>query len=177
MNVRRAVATDGRRGWVTLVSILILLAPLSVSAQVSKAQILGTWKLTSWTRFVDDVEEPGPLGSGAIAIIMYTADGYMCGNGMRPERAKFSSRDFRSGSPEEKASAFESYFGYCGRYEVDESNGVVMHKVEVSSFPNYTGSDQKRFVTIDGDRMRITTPRVAVDAKQVYQVLLWVRAK
>jgi hypothetical protein len=156
---------------------LIMLLPLAANAQVSKEQIIGTWTLTSWTRVVGDTEEPGPLGSSAIGFIMYTTDGHMCGNGMRPDRPKFASRDFRGGSIEEKAAAFETYFGYCARYEVDESKGVVTHIVAVSSFPNFTGTEQKRFVTVSGDRMTITTPPVQVDGKQTYSILRWERAR
>jgi Lipocalin-like domain len=166
-----------RFGLSKVMGALLVLLPLFAHAQVSKEQIIGTWKLTWWTRLVGDAEEPGPLGPGAIGFIMYTTDGYMCGNAMRPDRPKFTSRDFRAGSPEEKAGAFESYFGYCGRYQVDESNGVVTHTVEVSSFPNFTGTEQKRFVTVDGDRMKITTPSVQIEGKPSHHILLWERAK
>ncbi len=160
-----------------LITAVVMLAPDNADAQVSKEQIIGTWRLTSWTRMVGDTEEPGPLGPDAIGFIMYTADGHMCGNGMRPNRPKFASRDFRGGSAEEKAAAFESYFGYCARYQVDESKGVVTHTVEVSSFPNFTGTEQKRFVSVSGDRMKITTPPVQTDGRQSYSILLWERAK
>lgn len=156
---------------------VVMLAPVDSDAQVSKEQIVGAWKLVSWTRMVGDSEEPGPLGPAATGLIMYTHDGYMCGEVMRPNRQKFASRVFLSGSLEEKAAAFESYTGYCARYEVDASKGVVTHFVEVSSYPNFTGTDQKRFVSVIGDRMKITTPPVQTDGKQSYSVLLWARAK
>lgn len=168
------------RSFRTLLGLMagaVALAPVESGAQVSKEQIVGAWKLVSWTRVVGDTEEPGPLGPAATGLIMYTHDGYMCGEVMRPNRQKFASRVFLSGSLEEKAAAFESYSGYCARYEVDASKGVVTHSVEVSSYPNFTGTDQKRFVSVSGDRMKITTPPVQTDGRQTYNVLLWTRAK
>ena len=160
-----------------LIAGVVMLAPVDSSAQVSKEQIVGTWKLLSWTRMVGDTQEPGPLGPEATGLIMYTHDGYMCGEVMRPSRQKFASRVFLSGSLEEKAAAFESYSGYCARYEVDASKGIVTHFVEVSSYPNFTGTDQKRFVSVSGDRLKITTPPVQIEGRQSYNVLLWSRAK
>ncbi len=140
-------------------------------------QIIGTWRLISWTRLVGETEEAGPLGPDAIGFIMYSADGYMCANVMRPNRPKITTSDSRRAPAEEKAAAFETYFSYCGRYDVAESEGFVTHNVEVSSFPNFTGTAQKRFVTIAGDRMKITTPPASSGGKQVSHVMLWERAK
>ena len=139
-------------------------------------QIIGTWRLISWTRLVGETEEVGPLGPDAIGFIIYSADGYMCANVMRPNRPKITTSDFGRAPAEEKAAAFETYFSYCGRYDVAESEGFVTHSVEVSSFPNLTGTAQKRFVTFVGDRMKITTPPASSGGKQVSHVMLWERA-
>jgi hypothetical protein len=163
--------------WLTVILPAMMFFSVPAVADSLGDQIVGTWKLISWTRLVEGTEEPGPLGPDAIGFIMYTADGYMCGNGMRTNRAKFATSDFRAAPTEEKAAAFESYFGYCGRYQVNDSEGFVTHNVEVSSFPNFTGTAQKRFVTVSGDRMKITTAPFSLGAKQVVSVLLCERAK
>jgi hypothetical protein len=101
----------------------------------------------------------------------------MCANVMRPNRPKLTTSDFRVAPAEEKAAAFETYFSYCGRYDVADSEEFVTHTVEMSLFPNFTGTAQKRFVTIVGDRMTITTPPASSGGKQVSHVMLWERAR
>jgi hypothetical protein len=146
-------------------------------AQSLRDQLLGTWEAVSWVQLVGDVEEPGPLGREPLGLIMYMTDGHMCANGMRPNRTKFSRLDFRGASPEEKANAFESFFGYCGRYEVNESEGYVSHNVMISSFPNYAGTTQKRFVRMNGDQMTLTTPVRTIGGREVTDVITWRRAR
>ena len=162
----------------SIVAAGLLTGPFNVSAQSLKEQLVGTWRVVSWTRLVGDSEEPGALGNDPVGLLMYTADGFICANGMQREgRAKFKTSDFRAGSTEEKAAAFGSYFGYCGRFEINESERSVIHKIEVSSFPNFTGGAEKRFIEISGDRLKLTSAPMVVGERRVIHVLLWERAK
>ena len=38
----------------------------------------------------------------------------------------------------------------------------VIHHVELSLFPNWCGTDQERFIELDGERLTITTAPVQV---------------
>jgi hypothetical protein len=154
-----------------------VMVPPSVYGQSLKEQLLGTWTLVSWTRVAGDVEEPAFLGRDAVGQIMFAPDAHMCFNAMRRNRSQFGSRDFQGGTPDEKTAAYDSYTGYCGRYEVNEQERSVVVQLELSSYPNYTGTTQKRFVEVVGNRLRISTPPIPSGGRQTVFVVVWERAK
>jgi hypothetical protein len=142
-----------------------------------RERLVGTWTLVSWTISFEGVEVPVPMGRGATGLLTYNADGYMSVNIMAPDRPKFVSSDFMAGTAIEKAAAFETFIGYSGRYEVDEEEGSVTHKLQTSSYPNWAGTLQRRFIDLTEDRVRLTAPPVLSDGREVIGVLVWHRAK
>ena len=154
------------------------MASVSEGNQRLTERIWGTWILSSWTRLVGGIEEPGLLGPNAFGQILYSPDGYMSANLMRRGRKRFATDDLIGPSdPLERAAAYDGYQGYCGRYEVDEAASFVLHRVSISSNPNWTESVQKRFVEFIGDRMKLTTPPILRQGKEAAVVLIWQRAK
>jgi hypothetical protein len=153
------------------------MASLSDGTRQLSARIVGTWTLSSWTRFVGSVEEPGLLGRDAFGQIIYSPEGYMSAHLMRRGRARFATDDVAGPSdPLERAAAYDGYQGYCGRYEFDEAGSFVLHRVTLSSNPNWTESVQKRFVQFVGNRMKLTTPPILRQGKEATVVLIWERA-
>jgi hypothetical protein len=142
-----------------------------------RERILGTWILRSWVRTLDGVEEPGPFGPDALGQLVYSPDGHMSGNLMRRTRDRFATEDAAGPEdPRERAAAYDGYLGYCGRYEVDDAAALVLHRVELSSNPNWTGSVQRRLVEFIGTRMKLTTPPIVRHGKPAASVLVWDRA-
>jgi len=161
------------------IAMVLCLALLSTAAygQSLRERLVGTWTLVSWGILSGDVEVPMPMGKGAAGIITYSPDGYMCVNIMAPNRPKFASLDFMGGSVNEKAAAFETFVGYCGRYEVNEQERFVTHTLQTSWYPNWTGTLQKRFIEMTENRIRLTAPPVLSEGRQVVGVLVWERPK
>ena len=159
--------------------LVLFLAALSSAAygQSLRERMVGTWTLVSWGTLSGGVEVPVPMGKGATGIITYSQDGHMCVNIMGPDRPKFASADFMGGTVNEKASAFETFIGYCGRYEVNEQERFVTHTLQTSWYPNWTGSSQKRFIELTGNRIRLTAPPILSQGNQIVGVLVWERAK
>jgi hypothetical protein len=154
------------------------LVPSSAFGQSLKEQLAGTWHLVAWTNVVAGVEEPGMMGRDAIGQVMFAPDGHMCFSAMRSNRSKFGSRDFQAGTPEEKTTAYDSYVGYCGRYEVNEQERSLVFQLALSSYPNFTGTAQKRFAEVTGNRLRISTPPIVLSGgKEFVSVVVWERPK
>lgn len=109
-----------------------------------RERFLGTWELVSTEyRYTDGTRRPypdvGPHGKG---YLMYALDGRMCAQLMNPDRPAWK----EAGHPTdaEKISAFDGFFAYCGKYEVDEAKHVMMHLPDVASWPGFVGSKQPR---------------------------------
>jgi hypothetical protein len=79
-----------------------------------------------------------------------------------------------AGSSEEKARAAESYISYCGRYEFRGDS--VIHHVELSLFPNWSGVHQERLVEVTGDRLTLRTSPLLLDGLEQTARLVWERA-
>ena len=134
--------------------------------------LIGTWRLISWqNRSLLDGEVSYPLGKDAVGYIMYGQDGYMSVAIMRPDRPKFAAGDLLSGGAEERARAAGTYVSYCGRYEFRAD--TVVHRVELSLFPNWVGVEQERLVEVKGDRLTLSTRPILLGGVQRTAHLIW----
>ena len=139
----------------------------------SENPLVGAWRLVSCETRADDGSVDHPLGRDAVGLLIYTDDGHMAVSIARPDRRPFAAGDLLGGSGDEKARAVESYVSYCGRYERrDES---VVHRVEMSLFPNWTGRDQERRVELDGNRLTLEAPPFTIKGMEQRARLVWER--
>jgi hypothetical protein len=141
-------------------------------------RLIGAWKLVSYVEKPEDGSAAvHPLGERPQGIIMYTPDGYMSAQLMRPGRRPFASGDWFDGTAEEYREEASTYIAYSGPFHVDEEKKTLTHSMFVSLFPNWTGQTQPRVVQIDGDRLRLSTEAPARSGgKVVMSYLEWKRA-
>jgi hypothetical protein len=135
--------------------------------------LVGTWRLLSWENRSADGTINYPLGRQAVGLITYTEAGYMSVSMMRGDREPFTAGDLLRGSSEEKARAAESYVSYCGRYEFRGDS--VIHHVELSLFPNWSGVDQERLVEVTGNRLTLRTRPLLLDGTEQSARVVWER--
>ena len=95
---------------------------------------------------------------------MYGEDGYVSVDIMRPDRAKFATEDLLGGEAKERAPAAGTYVSYCGRYEF--RGDTVVHRVELSLFPNWVGVAQERLVEVKGNRLTLSTRPILLGGVQ-----------
>ena len=93
------------------------------------------------------VREWGPNPTGYLS---YDASGFVSVQIVRDPRAAKQSRELTS---DERREAFDSYYAYYGRFEVDDKEGVVTHHIQGSLRPYEVGTDLKRFFKLSGDRL------------------------
>jgi len=142
----------------------------------AKEQFPGTWSLVSWKiELADgDIIEP-PLGPDPLGWIMYHPAGHMSVTIMRPDRPRFASDNLLEAAPEEIEAAFAGYLSYCGSYEVNEQERFVVHRLQLSWFPNFVGTEQKRFFEFAGDRLSLTSPPLTLVGEAQIHRLVWQR--
>ena len=148
----------------------------SAYGQSLKEQLVGSWTLVSMTRVIDDTEQPGLLGRDPVGQFMFGSDGRMCFNAMRRDRQKFDS-PYPGGTSEEKVAAYDSYVGYCGRYEVNDEERSILFRVDLGTYPNWTGTTEKRLAEVTGTRLRIMTPPMLVGGKKIVGTVTWERTQ
>jgi len=96
-----------------------------------------------------------PYGAHPTGYIVYDATGRLHVQVMRtPATPPFAAGDAQ-GTDQEIRAAYDGYVAYFGTYEVDEAQSVVVHRVQGSLMPSYTGTDQPRPIRIVGDALII----------------------
>ena len=139
--------------------------------------IIGARALQSYESFaLDGFDARYRLGRNAKGIIMYTADGYMSAQIMRPDRPAFDHSESDGGTLEQAAAAAAGYLAYSGPFEVEESTGVVHHHVTVSLLPNWLNGTQLRHAKLDGDHLTLSAITEPTAGKEIISTLVWKRA-
>ena len=123
------------------------------SAAEVKQRLVGTWKIVSSQRTLKNGKKAldPALGPSGIGFLIYSADGHMCAELMNPDRPAWKNN--AKPTDKEKVSAFDGFFAYCGRYEIDAEKHLLVHLPEVSMVQNYVGTRQIRPFRFEGTRM------------------------
>ena len=108
---------------------------------------------------------------------MLDAGGRMSVHLLNPNRRRFASGDFLRPTAEELEEAFVGYFGYFGSYTLDESAGVLTFHVEGAAYPNYIGTDQRRFFDFDGTRLTLRTPPERAGGTDITYIIIFERER
>ncbi|MGY0574264.1 lipocalin-like domain-containing protein [Bradyrhizobium sp. RDM12] len=141
--------------------------------QSLKEQLVGTWMLLSWEQKKDDGTKVERYGTSPKGMAFFDADGRYFITVMRSDRAKYASNALWQGTPEENKETADGTITYFGSYAPAEAESSIAIHVEGSSFPNWNGTDQKRFVAMAGDQLTLTVRPPGGDVVDV----IWKRAK
>jgi len=160
-----------------LLTLILISAAAVADAAGAVSPLVGSWRLVSYEGRTADGKITLDYGSSPEGRLMYDQDGRMSVHLVDPGRRAFASGDFLRATPDELRAAFYGYFGYYGRYTVDEKAGVVTHHVEGAAYPNYIGTDQRRIFSIEGDRLILQTPPERAAGSDVIYTIVWQRLR
>lgn len=138
-------------------------------------RIVGSWELVEYSTTSDTGKVDYPLGPDARGLIIYSADGFMSAQIMRPDRMLYRSPNVHSGEMSERSEAAGGYLAYSGPYRVDEENSAVYHEMAVSLYPNWVGDDQKRYARFDGDQLILSSDPLVFRTTTLSPALVWRR--
>lgn len=141
------------------------------------ANLVGGWKLFSFSFQKEDGSVVFPFGENPVGIAIYDAKGNMSAQIMRADIPKFRSRE-RTGDPtdQEMRIAYEGYVGYGGKYDIDATNSAVVFHLKVSSYPNWVGTDLTRSLELAGnDRLTLRAKIPSMEGVPATLVQIWHR--
>jgi lipocalin-like protein len=139
------------------------------------ASFIGVWSLEAIRDRLPDgrLEDHPDFGPSPGGLIVHTGSGHVAVQFMRSGRPRWRNED--DPTEAERAEAARGYGAYAGRYEVDESAGVVHHHVETALIPNRVGITLTRSFSFEGDKMTLSPPRFLRDGVEVDRTLVWRR--
>jgi hypothetical protein len=153
---------------------LSLLASGAFGQQQSlKEQLVGTWTIVSWEQKKSDGTRLQQFGAKPTGIAFFDAGGRYIITVMRSDRARYASSALWQGTAEENKATADGTQTYFGTYSISEADRSIAIHIEGSSFPNWNGTDQKRFVAIEGDQLTLTIRPQSGENVDV----VWKRAK
>ena len=161
-----------------LVAIYLLAAPLASGQggnprKATSAGLVGTWTLVSETAHQGD-KTTQPLGPNPLGMMMFDRGGRFIMFIARPGIPKFEAGKRDAGTAEENKAVLAGVLAFFGTYSVNEADQVLILRPEASTFPNWNGADQKRFLKFAGDH-QIWTNRTPAIGAEVVEVV-WKRA-
>jgi hypothetical protein len=133
------------------------------------SQFIGTWELVKWTAKPAEGELFYPFGRDAVGQIIYDATNGVIVSIMKKDRKAFASGDFLNGNVEEILSAYNGFVAYWGTYAIDQAERKVIHRIRISSFPNWVGQDQVREYDFQDDFLTLRASAIGATQHE----LLW----
>ena len=152
---------------------VFLASMVGTPQQCENASIVGGWRLISASSTgADGGRSETPFGISPTGMLIYTPGGHMVAIISYSGRPPLTG-DRVAAPPSERAQAFATSFAYSGRYTFLCDR--VVHHVEVSTVPNWVGTDMTRTVKIIGDRLILGTPPIMRGGASSTFELVWKR--
>jgi hypothetical protein len=148
--------------------------PDTAPSQSTQSPLVGSWRLVSFELRDEEGTVTRPWGDEVSGLNTYSAHGYLSEQFGSAHRPALTHDDWVNASPEEIDLAARHYFAYAGAYEIDGQE--VVYRIQVSLMPNWVGKTERRFWSVSGDTLTITTPPLLVGGKQQVSTLVYKRA-
>jgi hypothetical protein len=154
-------------GWLTV---------SAVSQQKSlKDQLVGTWTLVATENVRADGTKFEPYGRNPKGILTFDGSGRYSLTIVRSDLPKMSGKTVDQGTAKEYEAIVKGLVATFGTFSVNESDKTISTHVEGSSFPNITGTDQKRIVvSLNANELRYTNAATITGSRAD---VTWTRAK
>ena len=135
--------------------------PWSTAIAQPAKDLVGTWNAVSAT-----VEQGGnktdTFGPNPKGTLVFDGNGRYVLVILRSDLSKFASNNRATGTPEENKAVVQGSIAHFGAYSVDDDNKTIVYRIEASTFPNWSGVEQKRQFTITGDELTYVVPSASV---------------
>jgi hypothetical protein len=159
-----------------MMALLFLGVALQTLAQSAQDQLAGTWMLVSIYIEGPDGSRFDPFGANPTGILIMDGNGRISVQFIGSSLPKFASNDRLDGTPEENKAVVQGILCYFGTYSVSDADRSLNIHIESSSFPNWKGADQKRFLALSEDEMKWINP-TASSGPGFTGHTVWKRAK
>ena len=152
---------SGILGLSALTASALALVPATTLADMQslKNQLVGTWNIVSVSVTQKDGKKFYPYGTNSKGLLVLTNDGHFILLNTRSDLPRFASGNRLQGSDAENDAIVRGALAYFGTYTVDEADKTFTTKIDVSTFPNDDGTEQKRAIlSLTTDELHFTNP-------------------
>lgn len=151
--------------------------PISAASSGLATALVGAWRLESTLqRLADGTTRASPLyGPNGFGYLMYSPSGHVTAILAHPGRERWASKD----EPAQKdlLAIHDHFIAYCGRYEVNETAGLVTHFLEMHVTPNHIGDALVRRASLDGNQLTLRPLEEELPSGMLEYTLKWRRTE
>ena len=137
---------------------IALSAPGVVLGQSLKEQVVGTWKLVSIYN-EQDGKKTNLYGEKPLGLLMLDKSGNVISMIAQPDIPKFATANRLKGTDAENRAVVHGIIAGFGTYTIE--GDTVTIKSTVSSYPNRSGTTEKRVYKISGNELTTFNPTAA----------------
>ena len=139
-----------------LLSVAALAGDADAQQKTLKEQLIGTWLAVSVVATRPDGTKTNSFGTDVKGMQIFDSHGRVVIALMRPDLPKFASNNRNTGTDEENRAVVQGSSTLFGTYSVDEATRSISVRIEAATFPNWTGTTQKRTIAISGNELTVT---------------------
>jgi hypothetical protein len=145
-------------------SLLLVAFAAPVDAQTTKS-VAGTYSVVKIPAY----------GENARGMLVLGADGRYSLIAGRTTLPKIAAGSRVKGTPEENKAIVDGSIAHFGKYTIDDGGKSITFTIEMSTFPNWDGTSQKRALKVAGDTLTytVTSPSAGGPPNDV----VWKRVK
>lgn len=156
----------------------LIMAATAVSTaavgQATQDQLVGGWTVTAVVN-EDAGQKLEPYGPNPMGYMSLDASGHYSLQLMRPDLPRIASNNRIKTTPEERSAIAHGLLSHFGTWKlVDPKTGEVAFHIQGSSFPNWNGVNQKRFMAVKDDTLIQSVPAAPTAGTAT---VTWKRAK
>jgi hypothetical protein len=139
-----------------LVAPVLMTTALGVAFAADRLaqQVVGLWSLTA--QYVDraDGSRVERFGANPKGLAYFDQGGRFSQVMVRSDLPKIASNNAMTATDAENRAIMEGSSSFFGTWAVDEATGTLLNRVEGATYPNWTGTELKRTLSISGDEMK-----------------------
>jgi hypothetical protein len=139
---------------ITLATIALSLGVALPGAAIAQTaqDLVGAWTSVSNINIRQDGSKVPVFGPNGKGMAIFESNGRFAIVNMNPDVSKFASNNRAQGTAAENKAAVEGGIALFGTYTVVDK--ILTLKIEGSTYPNWTGTEQKRNLMLSGDELK-----------------------
>jgi hypothetical protein len=161
---------------ITLLGLTFLPTDLAVAQQKTlKQQLVGTWSYVSSADTNSEGVKSDRWGPNAKGSLIFESNGRYAFMISRSDIPKFAINNTNEGTASENKAVVTGMVAHFGTWSVDDKTKTITTNVEASSFPNLSGTSQKRvIISLTADELKYANLLTTTGAKSE---VVWKRVK
>ena len=130
----------------------------AMSQKTLNEQLAGAWKYVTVDTVRSDGSRTPMYGPNPQGLVIFDGHGHYALVNSRADLPKYVSNNRMQATADEYKAVVQGSIAHFGTYTINEADKSITFHIDVSTFPNWNGAEQRRPFVLSGDDLKWTTP-------------------